>query len=101
MINKGNSKMNVNEMTIGEVFGYCMSARRITSNSTTLEVIQALVDTTRQASEEVAGYAAEILYDFLDYGNSRYQEYMECLTETPGEYVSNRTGEVVSVQMIP
>ena len=85
-------------MTISELFGEMMAARGVTSNSTTLEVIQALVDTTRQASEQVADIAADVLYDFLD---GAYREYTEVLTETEGEYISNRTGEVVSVTMIP
>jgi hypothetical protein len=85
-------------MTISELFGEMMASRGVTSNSTTLEIIQALVDTTRQATDEVADMAAEILYDFLD---GAFREYTECLTETPGEYVSNRTGEIVSVTMIP
>jgi hypothetical protein len=90
--------IDVNTMTISELFGEMMACRGVTSNSTTLEVIQALVDTTRQASETVADIAADVLYDFLD---GAYREYTEVLTENEGEYISNRTGEVVSVTMIP
>ena len=90
--------INVKTMTISELFGEMMACRGVTSNSTTLEVIQALVDTTREASENVADIAADVLYDFLD---GAYSEYTEVLSDTPGDYVSNRTGEVVSVTMIP
>ena len=90
--------MNVNEMTLGEMFGHMMAARGVTSKSTTVEVVSALVDTTRQAVDEVANMAKSLIQDFCDgYG----YEYMKYLTETPGEYVSNATGEVVSVTMIP
>jgi len=46
----------------------------------------------------VAEIAADVLYDFLD---GAYSEYIEVLSDTPGDYISNRTGEVVSVTMIP
>ena len=90
--------INVNEMTMGEMFGYMMAARGVTSNATTVEVVGALVDTTRQATESVANMAKSLIHDFCaGYGG----EYMECLTENEGEYVSNDTGELVSVTMIP
>ena len=92
------SMINTETMTMGDMFGYMMASRGVTSNSTTVEVVQALVDTTRQAAENVADMAKSLIHDFCA-GYS--DEYMECLTENEGEYVSNATGEVVSVPMIP
>ena len=86
------------DMPINNVFGFMMAARGITSNSTALEVIQALVDTIRQAKEEVANTAADVLYDIVD---GAYAEYMDVLTETPGEYINYKTGEVISVPLLP
>lgn len=85
-------------MTNKEIFGEIVASRGVTRNSTPLTVIKALVDTTRQASSEVAEIAGSIIYDCLDGG---IKDYMDVLTENPGEYISNQTGEVVSVQMIP
>jgi pyruvate formate-lyase activating enzyme-like uncharacterized protein len=96
--NKRSFKMNVNEMTMSEVFGHTMAARGVTVNSTVIDVMTALVDTTRQATEEVAEVAKLLIYDLCD---GAWLEYMKYLTETPGEYISNHTGEVVSVTMIP
>ena len=90
--------MNVNEMTLGEVFGYCMASRGVTNENNMVEVVSALVDTTRQATDGVADLARTILYDFLDGAGYGYMKY---LTENTGEYVSNTTGEVVTVTMIP
>jgi len=96
--NKGNKKMNVNEMTLSEVFGHCMASRGITEENTMIEVVSAMVDTTRQATDEVAEVMNAVIYDFLDGASG---EYMYYLTETPGRYISNRTGEVVSVPLLP
>ena len=90
--------INTETMTMGEMFGYMMASRGVTSNSTVVEVVSALVDTTREAKENVANKAKSLIHDFCA-GYS--DEYMECLTENEGEYVSNATGEVVSVPMIP
>jgi len=98
IIKKENKMIDTKTMTMGELFGYMMASRRVTSNSTTVEVVSALVDTTRQAAENVAGVAKSLIHDFCaGYGD----DYMECLTENPGEYVNISTGEVVSVPMIP
>ena len=98
IIKKENKMINTETMTMGEMFGYMMASRGVTSNSTVVEVVSALVDTTRQAKENVAHVAKSLIHDFCE-GHS--DEYMECLTENEGEYVSNATGEVVSVPMIP
>jgi len=90
--------INVNEMTMGEMFGEMVAPRGVTSNSTGLEVVSALIDTTRQATERVAQVAGTMVYELLD---GAVREYMDVLTENVGEYVSNRTGEVVSVTMLP
>ena len=91
--------INTKTMTITEIFGYTMASRGVTSNSTVVEVMQALVDTTRQATDEVADVVAGvIIYDFID---GKAKDYMDVLTENEGEYVSNVTDEVVSVPMLP
>ncbi len=90
--------MNLKTMTMSEIFGHCMASRGVTANASIIDVMSALVDTTRQATTEVAEMAELLIYDFCD---GAWMEYMEYLTNTPGEYVSNTTGEVVSVTMIP
>ncbi len=95
---KENKMINAETMTMNEMFGYMMASRGVTSNSTVVEVVSALVDTTRQAHEEVADIAGMIIYDFTD---GVVKDYMDVLTENEGEYVSNATGEVVSVPMLP
>ena len=57
--------INVNEMTMGEMFGYMMAARGVTSNATTVEVVSALVDTTRQAAESVAIWLYHLYTTFV------------------------------------
>ena len=89
--------INTKTMTANEVFGEIVASRGVTNNSTSLTVIKALVDTTRQATEEVAEIAGSIVCDCLD-GNIK--DYMEVLTENKGEYFSNRTGEIVSVTLL-
>ena len=89
--------VNVNEMTMGEMFGYMMAGRGVTTNSTTLEVMTALVDTTRQATESVAKVAGMIVTDFVDgCGN----DYMEYLTDTKFERITG-DGEIVKTLPMP
>ena len=42
--------------------------------------------------------AEDIIYDFTC---GDINDYMEVLSDEPGEYVNPETGEVISVQMIP
>lgn len=58
--------MNVNEMTLGEIFGYCMASRGVTTDSNMVEVVTAMVDTTREASDEVAEVMKTIISQFCD-----------------------------------
>ena len=90
--------IDINEMTLGELFGYMMASRGVTNGDGRATAIKALVDTTRQASNELANIAESIIVDFT---LGKANDYMEVLGENPGEYISNQTGEVVSVQMIP
>tara|TARA_Y100000310_G_C20480056_1_gene714241 strand:- start:83 stop:379 length:297 start_codon:yes stop_codon:yes gene_type:complete len=94
---KNVNEMTVNEMTMGERFGYMMAGRGVTTNSTTLEVMTALVDTTRQATESVAEVAGMIVTDFVEGCGSDYMKY---LTDTKFERVTG-DGEVVKTLPMP
>ena len=86
------------KMTMGEMFGVMVTSRGISGCSPTVDIIAALVDTMREASESVSETASNIIEDFLD-GNG--SDYEDVLTDTVGEYISNRTGEVMSVPLLP
>jgi len=90
--------INTETMTMSEMFGYMMAARGITKYSSRVTVIKTLVDTSRQASKELADVAEDIIYDFTC---GDINDYMGVLSDEPGEYVNPETGEVISVQMIP
>ena len=90
--------INVNEMTMGEMFGEMVASRGVTGGSPTVDVVCVLVDTIRQANESVSEVATTILEDFLD---GCVDEYLDVLTANVGEYVSNNTGEVVKVSLLP
>ncbi len=90
--------INTETMTMSEMFGHMMAARGVTRYHSTLYVMQALVDTTRQASKEWAQVAKMIIEDFCD---GKGWDYTEALGAEPGEYVNTETGEVISVPMIP
>ena len=90
--------IDINEMTLGELFGYMMASRGVINGHGRVTALKALVDTTRQASNKLANIAESIIVDFT---LGKAASYMEVLGENPGEYISNQTGEVVSVQMIP
>ena len=85
-------------MTMSEIFGTVVASRGVTSNSSMLEVMTALVDTTREASKEVADLAETLITFFVD-GNGG--EFLDVLSDFEGEFISNRTGEVVSVPLLP